>query len=260
MADNNPQNLDLEQILATLANLPNTQNHPAEVSQQVYNPGQILGFPDNQQAIYTPEQPNGYYALNQPQDPRQYGQPSPSPIPQPAPQQRVSTPIINPATITEWKHGLRCVNKVAAQNPDFSNAVRKLMKDQERNMKDWEAGRQRLIDEQKAKRENEKTQRAALPSGILGNSTPLRTPEREKEELSEYDLKVYRACRLMVDSQSANLKGLGVPFFGTKQELILADGASPEDDEAGQDKKVTKKQLLELQRKMLNHLEDLYGD
>jgi hypothetical protein len=36
------------------------------------------------------------------------------------------------------------------------------MKDQESNVKAWEAGRKNLIDEHKFKRENERTNRAAL--------------------------------------------------------------------------------------------------
>jgi hypothetical protein len=36
------------------------------------------------------------------------------------------------------------------------------MKDQEANVKSWEAGRKKLIEEQKFQRENERTHRAAL--------------------------------------------------------------------------------------------------
>ena len=139
------------------------------------------------------------------------------------------------------------------------------MKDQERHVKEWESARKRLIDDQKVKRENEKTHRAALSlPGVLENTAPLRTPEREKEELAQYDKKVYKACRLMVESQSAQLKGLGVPFFGVRPELVVEDGGKRTEDGglSGQEasKKITKGEVLELQRKMLNHLMELYGD
>jgi hypothetical protein len=55
-----------------------------------------------------------------------------------------------------------------------------------------------------------------------------------------------------------------VPFFGTKAALVLHESEEPvldrgkESGTGGQ--KVTKAQLLELQRKMLNHLMELYGD
>ena len=86
------------------------------------------------------------------------------------------------------------------------------------------------------------------------------TPEREQAELQQYDAKVYRACKTMVDSQTSSLKVLGVPFFGVKPHLVLHESKevpSPEDTAAG---KISKAQLLELQRKMLNHLTELYGD
>jgi hypothetical protein len=64
----------------------------------------------------------------------------------------------------------------------------------------------------------------------------------------------------MADSQTSSLKVLGVPFFGVKPHLVLhesEDVPSTEDAAAG---KISKAQLLELQRKMLNHLMELYGD
>jgi hypothetical protein len=68
----------------------------------------------------------------------------------------------------------------------------------------------------------------------------------------------------MTDAQTSALKVLGVPFFGTKAALVLHESEEPvldrgkESGTGGQ--KVTKAQLLELQRKMLNHLMELYGD
>lgn len=71
----------------------------------------------------------------------------------------------------------------------------------------------------------------------------------------------------MTESQTSSLKVLGVPFFGVKPQLIISDS----DDSASavdasqqpggtSSQKITKKQLLDLQRKMLNHLVELYGD
>lgn len=71
----------------------------------------------------------------------------------------------------------------------------------------------------------------------------------------------------MAESQTSSLKVLGVPFFGVKPHLILyeseetgsADTSNVQAANIG-DKAITKSQLLELQRKMLNHLVELYGD
>ncbi len=39
---------------------------------------------------------------------------------------RKATPSADPATILDWPLGLRCVAKIAAQNPDFEPAIRKV--------------------------------------------------------------------------------------------------------------------------------------
>lgn len=256
MAENTTQQeLSLEQILATLASLPQTTTPPVPAQQQFAG----YQYPIQSEPVPLPHYPNvseKSHGYQHTQDPRLSGQPSRQQQPKP----QTSTPAIDPATITEWKHGLRCVSKIAAQNPSFVPSVQKLMQDQIRNVRDWEAGRQRLIDDQTAKRENEKTHLSVLSlPGLAGNITPLRTPECEKEELEQYDKKVYRACQRMVDTQTAQLKSLGVPFFGVRPDLMLPDDA--EDTVAGQEpRKVTKKEVLELQRRMLNHLMELYGD
>lgn len=137
------------------------------------------------------------------------------------------------------------------------------MQDQKRNVKDWESGRQRLIQEQAIKRDNEQEHLAVLSlPGIGEKIAPLRTDEAEKKELEQYDQKVYRACRQMVDSQTMALKGLGVPFFGTRADMMRSEsseGAGVKTTDL-ENKKITKKELFELQRKMLNHLMELYGD
>lgn len=68
----------------------------------------------------------------------------------------------------------------------------------------------------------------------------------------------------MVDSQTSSLKALGVPFFGVKPHLVVGSSYDPAEVTDSQStpagSKITKDQLLELQRKMLNHLMELYGD
>ena len=85
--------------------------------------------------------------------------------------------------------------------------------------------------------------------------------------MSGYDQKVYRASKAMVESQTSSLKVLGVPFFGTRPYLILHDDEQKSKSETSdsvapdqKDGKITETQLLDLQRKMLNHLMELYGD
>jgi hypothetical protein len=103
-----------------------------------------------------------------------------------------------------------------------------------------------------------------MPRLLRFHTDPWQTPEREQEELVQHDAKVYRACKSMVDFQTSSLKALGVPFFGMKPYLVVGSSYDPmqvaDTQSAPVGSNITKEQLLELQRKMLNHLMELYGD
>lgn len=124
MADNLERNLELERILATLANLPNAEAQQSQNQQDEIPFHQCHIDLPNDQHIYTPNQ---RLPQQRTTDPRLVGRSAPQhPQPTPASQQRSSTPLVDPSTITEWKHGLRCVNKIAAQNQDFAATIRKV--------------------------------------------------------------------------------------------------------------------------------------
>lgn len=71
----------------------------------------------------------------------------------------------------------------------------------------------------------------------------------------------------MVKTLSANLKAMGIPFFGTRSELVRVrgqgekvgvftiDGAA--DEREKEDGKIDEEDLIGLQRKMLEILEDM---
>ncbi|KAF2107906.1 hypothetical protein BDV96DRAFT_505469 [Lophiotrema nucula] len=256
--------LDLEQILKTLASLAPPPNTALQDQQQPYAqtiPGSVLSADASRSHSSTPvgEPYNPAHAPDPRLSNRSISQQRPQHL---KAQGRAYVPTFDHSGITEWKHGLRAVNKVASQNPAFEGAIHKLIKDQERNVRDWNLGRQRLIKEQAAKRENEQDTRAAISlPGLLDSTGPLRTPERDQEELEQFHQKVYRASQRMVDAQAAELQRLSVPFFGVDPTLILPDGdESKKMDDENASKMVTKRQILGLQRQMLKHLMDLYGD
>jgi Protein of unknown function (DUF2458) len=68
-------------------------------------------------------------------------------------------------------------------------------------------------------------------------------------------MKVYRAQVQMVKEMSAKLKSFGVPFFGTKNDLVQRPGEA-----VVEGKKITEAELVELQRKMIVMLEDLCNE
>jgi hypothetical protein len=125
MADNIEPNMDLAKILATLASLQQQPEGTAVQSQQqTYDPNQIhQGYQEDYQA-YPSQQPIPY---QQSADPRLINRAASQHLSStPRPQEKISTPLIDPATITEWKQGLRCVSKIAQQNPEFVASVRKV--------------------------------------------------------------------------------------------------------------------------------------
>ncbi|KAF2731801.1 hypothetical protein EJ04DRAFT_471375 [Polyplosphaeria fusca] len=247
--------LDLEKILRTLASLPSVPPVPQQDQTEAGRPS-----PDvNQSHSSTPTATSHIQAP--PQDPRLTNRLVPSQRPVTSRPHSGAGPVIDSSAITEWKHGLRCVSKAAAQNSDFILTIQKLIKDQIHNVHNWERGRQSIIRDQTAKRESEKVARAAISlPGLLDNAPLLRTPAREEEELRQFDEKVYRAQEQMIISQTAELRRLGVPFFGTRPDLVLVSDAEAMKESEGKAGKITKKRLSILQKKMLQHLLDLYGE
>ncbi|USW55045.1 hypothetical protein Slin15195_G083640 [Septoria linicola] len=178
-------------------------------------------------------------------------------------------PMIDPASITIWQEGLRCVTKIAAQNTQFAASIKRMIKDQRANEMRWYSERQNLKHVQ-ANRSVE----AAKAHSILKSLTTsfyeappeVESPEDKKErELLEFDQKIYMAQESMDAAMTAELKSLGVPFFGTDASLVVPDDwdQTRETLPEGHPKwspLVTTTQMLELRRKMVGHLEDLYRD
>jgi hypothetical protein len=125
MADNIAPNADLAKILATLASLQPPGPVAAQDQQQAYNPPQgHQSYQENAQPYPHPQA----LAYQQSADPRlQNRSISQHSSTTPKLHDRVSTLSIDPATITEWKQGLRCVSKIAQQNPEFAASIRKVL-------------------------------------------------------------------------------------------------------------------------------------
>jgi len=84
-------------------------------------------------------------------------------------------------------------------------------------------------------------------------------------ELQTFDLKIYRAQTQMTKEFSAKLKSLGVPFFGTRSELVRVtkkDGSEEKDAQhsSGGKGMIDELDLIKLQKKMISLLEDLCGE
>lgn len=194
-------------------------------------------------------------------------------------------PVIDPATITTWQEGLRCVIKIAAQNAQFAVSIRKvsrlvriaagsltnsqMIEDQRRHELRWYSERQNLKHTQ-AKRASSSAQAQSILQSLSTNSTFDQSDQPDNaadndQELAAFDRKIYDAQQSLESNMVAELKGLGVPFFGTNRNLVVADGVEDQADPATAMRPkwsplVTETQLLELRRRMVQHLEDMYKD
>ena len=86
------------------------------------------------------------------------------------------------------------------------------------------------------------------------------------QELTVFDAKVYRAQVQMVKEMSAKLKGLGVPFFGTRAELVRKQGQEEVNHVVRKSEgcegsgNIDEGELVVLQRRMIGILEDLCSE
>lgn len=105
----------------------------------------------------------------------------------------------------------------------------------------------------------------SLNPGAAGPAIESQSDEAKEAELAVFDRKVYTAQHSMEEAMTAELKGLGVPFFGTSLDLVVTDDqqAASAVSSAARPKwspLVTETELLDMKRKMISHLEMLYRD
>jgi hypothetical protein len=144
-----------------------------------------------------------------------------------------------------------------------------MMKDQRANEIRWYTERQNLKQTQANRTASAAKAQSIIKSlntSFYGSPPEMENPEvKQERELNDFDRKIYTAQLAMEQSMTAELKALGVPFFGTNQSLVIPDDANLskeqiQDAASKHSPRITESQLLELQRKMVKHLEDLYRD
>ncbi|KAK3116383.1 hypothetical protein LTR53_003303 [Teratosphaeriaceae sp. CCFEE 6253] len=245
---------DLAAILATLSQFVHpayTTPPPVPVAEHVSASQNVTTFAPDPSTLLPP------LPTAKPQDPRL------------RPQSRSATaspkPKIDPATITTWPEGLRCVTKLAAQNAHFAVSIRRMIDEQKKHEMRWYQERQAMKQSHATRASASAQAQSILQS--LGNVVTHAPPSPEQArsaietELAEFDRKIYAAQSAMEVAMTGELKGLGVPFFGTRSETVVPDG---EDDPSSRRNllapTITAGELMSLRRKMVGHLEDLYRD
>ena len=143
-----------------------------------------------------------------------------------------------------------------------------MIKDQQNHENRWYSERQELKLTQAKRASSSAQAQSTLQS--LSATTPsaassAQTENGDKAELAAFDRNIYSAQQAMETAMIVELKGLGVPFFGTDPSLIVSDGTEESTDQAlgSQPKwspKITETQFMALRRQMVQYLEDSYKD
>ena len=139
--------------------------------------------------------------------------------------------------------------------------------DQRKHELRWHSERQALKQTQ-AKRASSSAQALSILQSLGSASGKGQTASENvmdnETELAAFDRKIYAVQQEMDIAMTAELKGLGVPFFGTDRGLVTSDESKPAEEQPVSRPKwspiVTETQMLELRRRMVGHLEDLYRD
>lgn len=143
-----------------------------------------------------------------------------------------------------------------------------MMQDQRAHEMRWYTERQTLKQAQLSRSSSAAKALSILQSlnqGSTDSTVAVQSEDAKEAELAAFDRKVYNAQSSMETAMTAELKGLGVPFFGTNADLIIADDQHATSAEGAPNQPkwsvpVTESELLALKQKMVAHLEMLYRD
>ena len=144
------QTPDLASILRTLSGQPSQNLQPAAGASPVnthYNTGQgsqggFIGTSyilEQPQVAVTPPYNYSYQHL----PPTEPSKPEPKVTLEP---KQTSKPSVDPKTITSWPSGLRYITKLVAQDDEFAERVKKLIKSQHSHERQWAKGREELLE------------------------------------------------------------------------------------------------------------------
>ncbi|TQS37999.1 hypothetical protein Golomagni_01506 [Golovinomyces magnicellulatus] len=173
----------------------------------------------------------------------------------------VAKNVVDPTCILDWPAGLRCVMKTVAKHESVLDEIRRLLKLQHEHEEQWWNGRNALIEKLKVRQEGQKKLDEVLNAvgGVVSAFHPDTNVNAMERELQTFDLKVYKAQMQMVREMNAKLRSLGVPFFGTRSDLVRPASKKSEMTKDG-DEMIDEADLVKLQRRMLEMLEDLCNE
>ncbi|KAB8255275.1 hypothetical protein BDV32DRAFT_113739 [Aspergillus pseudonomiae] len=250
MSNNTP---DLSSVLATLSALSNQSQAQAQAQAQAHLQQQHPPpYISNKNTQNVPEDDTDPYEPSETIIPLTPSPNIPTPKPQPQPQhQKPTFHLPNTSTITTWPPALKSIMRTLSTNEDLQRKIRFLIQRQHDHERQWWTGREALVRKQKARVEKKKELDAVLRSvGAPVDEKEISTAEEDRAELTNYDLKVYKASKQMADALTGELRALQIPFFSITPSLVVDSAGSTHPPGIGRD------ELAVLRRRMLELLQD----
>lgn len=176
---------------------------------------------------------------------------------------RSTTPSV-PATpdasaITTWPAAVKHVTKYVVNNDQAAARIKHLIAEQHKHEEQWWTQREAIVSKHNG-RADSNTKVADLLKELGGLAIPIAQVDQaaDKNELDTFDKKVYKSLVRMAADFDGQLRKLGVPFYAIKHDLVILD----EKRENGLSIKgrLDRGELRELQKRMLQYLEDLLMD
>ncbi|KAG0161368.1 hypothetical protein PDIDSM_8902 [Penicillium digitatum] len=177
-----------------------------------------------------------------------------------------STSASDSSTITTWPAALKYVMRTVGQNEETQARIRGLIRSQHRHEQQWFQAREALLKQQQGRPEKQRELDAVLRAIGAPVKEEVGTTEKElAAEIATYDGKVHRAAVQMGDAIIAELRSLCIPFFTLRKDLIQDAPPIIEDSQLRSQTELTgtpsspisKSELVKLQQRMLELLEDL---
>lgn len=175
---------------------------------------------------------------------------------------RSTTPSIqavsDASTIITWAAAIKHVTKHIINDEKATTRIKHLIKQQQQHEEQWWTQREAIITKHKG-REGSNNKVADILKELGGLAVPIAKVDEaaDKNELETFDRKVYKSLVQMSADFDSQLRRLGVPFYAIKHDLILLGNESGEVSTKG---KLDKGELRDLQKRMLQYLEDLLMD
>ena len=176
------------------------------------------------------------------------------------PRRRPTPAVPDSSAITTWAAGQRFVIDHIYRNQTSAIKIKQIIRNQHNQERQWWAEREALIAKHRGRAEKEKQVAEMLRSmGSLATvkATTLVSAEEELAELRRCDRKIHAAMTKMASDIDRELRATGVPFYAIKHDLVILEVTK---ETSGGSGRLDKGELKELQKRMLQLLEELFKE